>query len=66
VKVTFANDWTTEDGKAHKAGSTAELPNVEARTLIHKGKATASPATAGKETSAAAETATPAKGKGKD
>lgn len=64
MKITFANDYTTADGKAHKSGSTAEVENVEARNLIHRGKATASPAAAGKETSAAAETS--AKGKGKE
>lgn len=79
MKIRFANDTTTKDGD-FKAGSVHDLPNVDARNLIHLGKAVElSPgqkaaatraARAGKgtktatadQTSAAAETTTPAAG----
>jgi hypothetical protein len=39
VRITFANDYTTEDGRLHKAGSSADLESGAARSLILRGKA---------------------------
>lgn len=68
MKILFANDYTSPGGRHYKAGSTHEVNAVDARNLIHLGKAI--PATENKKparkagtTSAAAETTqTPATG----
>jgi hypothetical protein len=39
VKIRIANDYTTPAGKEYKAGSVHDVENVEARSLIHRGKA---------------------------
>lgn len=39
AKITFANDYTTSGGRAYKGGSTHEVNDAEARSLIVRGKA---------------------------
>jgi hypothetical protein len=39
VKIRIANDYTTPAGQEYKAGSVHDVDNVEARSLIHRGKA---------------------------
>lgn len=64
AKITFANDYTTPGGRTYKAGTTADVNDGDARSLIFRGKAR--PATektsaaAGEANSATAETKTPA------
>lgn len=67
MKITFANDYTTPGGRTYKGGTTAEVNNAIARSLIFRGKAVEErPADAGTDSAAAEATETPAKGKGKD
>jgi hypothetical protein len=76
MRITFAND-TTADGREFKAGSSAEIDNSLARSLIVRGKAVEAdtpsrpatrkkkPASAGTN-SATAETNAPSGEKGKE
>lgn len=56
AKITFANDYTTPGGRAYKGGTTIEVNDADARSLIFRGKAR--PATEN-PSSATAETETP-------
>jgi ribosomal protein L9 len=61
MKITFANDYTTPGGRHFKAGTTAEVKDAEARSLVFRGKAvaatekTAAKAATTKQTSATTE-----------
>ena len=39
MKITFANNYTTSGGRTYKGGSTAEVNDADARSLIVRGKA---------------------------
>lgn len=39
MKITFANNYTTSGGRAYKGGTTAEVNDADARSLIVRGKA---------------------------
>jgi hypothetical protein len=39
VRITFANNYTTPGGRTYKGGSTAEVNDADARSLIVRGKA---------------------------
>ena len=39
MRVTLARDYVSNDGKKAKADATVDLPNHEARNLIHVGLA---------------------------
>jgi hypothetical protein len=39
VKITFANNYTSPGGKPYKGGSTHEVNDADARSLIVRGKA---------------------------
>jgi len=39
AKIIFANDHKTADGRTYKGGSTAEVNDADARSLIFRGKA---------------------------
>jgi hypothetical protein len=39
VKITFANNYTTRGGRDYKGGTTAEVNDADARSLIVRGKA---------------------------
>ncbi|CAH0234147.1 hypothetical protein SRABI26_02728 [Arthrobacter sp. Bi26] len=64
AKITFANDHTTSGGRTYKGGSTHEVNDADARSLILRGKARLAvekaPAPAGDVNSASAEPETPA------
>ncbi len=63
AKITFANDYTTPGGRTYKGGTTAEVNDSDARSLIFRGKARPAtekaPAPAREASSATAETKTP-------
>lgn len=46
AKVTFANDYTTPGGRTYKGGSTADVNDADARSLIFRGKASLAAVTA--------------------
>ena len=46
AKLIFSNDHTTAGGRTYKGGSTAEVNDADARSLIFRGKASLAPATA--------------------
>lgn len=46
MRITFANDYTAPDGRTHKGGSTADISNSDARSLIFRGKASLATVTA--------------------
>ena len=39
MRITFANNYTTPGGRSYKGGSTAEVNDADARSLIVRGKA---------------------------
>lgn len=39
MKITFANHYTTPGGRTYNAGTTAEVNDADARSLIVRGKA---------------------------
>ena len=39
MQITFANNYTTPGGRSYKAGTTAEVNDADARSLIVRGKA---------------------------
>ena len=39
MKITFANNYTTPGGRTYNAGTTAEVNDADARSLIVRGKA---------------------------
>jgi hypothetical protein len=39
VRITFANNYTSPGGKPYKGGSTHEVNDADARSLIVRGKA---------------------------
>jgi len=39
LRITFANDYTTSGGRAYKGGSTHDVNDADARSLIVRGKA---------------------------
>jgi hypothetical protein len=39
VKITFANSYTTPGGRTYNAGTTAEVNDADARSLVVRGKA---------------------------
>lgn len=39
MKITFANNYTTSGGRAYKGGTTHEVNDADARSLIFRGKA---------------------------
>ena len=39
MKITFANNYTTSGGRTYKGGTTAEVNDADARSLIVRGKA---------------------------
>ena len=39
MRVTFANNYTTAGGRVYKGGTTAEVNDAMARSLINRGKA---------------------------
>ena len=39
MKITFANNYTTSGGRTYKGGTTAEVNDADARSLIARGKA---------------------------
>jgi hypothetical protein len=39
ARITFANDYTTPGGRSYKAGSTHDVNDGDARSLIFRGKA---------------------------
>jgi hypothetical protein len=39
LKITFANTYTTPGGRTYNAGTTAEVNDADARSLIVRGKA---------------------------
>ena len=39
MQITFANNYTTPGGRTYKAGTTAEVNDADARSLIVRGKA---------------------------
>ena len=39
MKITFANSYTTPGGRTYNAGTTAEVNDADARSLIVRGKA---------------------------
>ena len=39
MRITFANNYTTPGGRTYKGGSTAEVNDADARSLIVRGKA---------------------------
>jgi hypothetical protein len=39
VRITFANNYTTPGGRTYNAGTTAEVNDADARSLIVRGKA---------------------------
>lgn len=39
MKITFANNYTTPGGRTYNAGTTAEVNDADARSLIARGKA---------------------------
>lgn len=39
MRITFANNYTTPGGRHYKGGSTAEVNDADARSLIVRGKA---------------------------
>jgi len=39
VKITFANNYTTSGGRTYKGGTTADVNDADARSLIVRGKA---------------------------
>jgi hypothetical protein len=53
LKIIFANNYTTPGGRVYKAGTTAEVNDADARSLIVRGKARRTYVT---EDSASAET----------
>ena len=59
MKITFANNYTTPGGRAYKLGSTHEVNDADARSLITRGKARP----ASTKDSAPAETKTAVNGK---
>ena len=54
MRITFANNYTSPGGKPYKGGSTHEVNDADARSLIVRGKARPADATK----SAPAETKT--------
>jgi hypothetical protein len=63
AKLLFTNDQTTSGGRTYKGGSTHEVNDADARSLIFRGKASLvaakASAPAAAVPSASAETATP-------
>ena len=39
MKITFANNYTTPGGRVYNGGTTAEVNDADARSLIFRGKA---------------------------
>lgn len=39
MRITFANTYTSPGGRVYKGGTTAEVNDAEARSLIVRGKA---------------------------
>lgn len=39
MRITFANNYTTSGGRTYKGGTTAEVNDADARSLIVRGKA---------------------------
>lgn len=39
MRITFANSYTTPGGRTYNAGTTAEVNDADARSLIVRGKA---------------------------
>lgn len=39
MRITFANNYTTSGGRVYKGGTTAEVNDATARSLIVRGKA---------------------------
>lgn len=39
MRITFANNYTTPGGRSYKGGSTHEVNDADARSLIVRGKA---------------------------
>ena len=39
MRITFANNYTTPGGRTYNAGTTAEVNDADARSLIFRGKA---------------------------
>jgi hypothetical protein len=39
LRITFANNYTTPGGRAYKLGSSYEVNDADARSLITRGKA---------------------------
>lgn len=39
MKITFANTYTTPGGRVYNGGTTAEVNDADARSLIFRGKA---------------------------
>ena len=39
MRITFANNYTTPGGRSYNAGTTAEVNDADARSLIVRGKA---------------------------
>jgi hypothetical protein len=39
LKITFANNYTTPGGRTYNAGTTADVNDADARSLIVRGKA---------------------------
>ena len=39
MRITFANTYTTPGGRTYNAGTTAEVNDADARSLIVRGKA---------------------------
>ena len=58
MKITFANDYTTSGGRSYKGGSTHDVNDADARSLIVRGKARPAAETA--EATAAAAPSAPA------
>lgn len=51
MRITFATDYTTGGGRSYKGGTTAEVNDADARSLIVRGKARlADPESASAET----------------
>jgi hypothetical protein len=58
LRITFANNYTTRGGRTYKGGTTAEVNDADARSLIVRGKARRADSATAEPKSAPAETHT--------